>query len=297
MKHPLITIATLALFVAACGSNYKEYDATGIFEATEVTVSAEVTGRLMVLNLTEGTAVKARQQVGLIDTVQLQLKAKQMGVSKEVLANQRPNVQAQIAALQQQINKALIEQRRTEALLKDGAATSKQLDDAQNAVAVLQKQLQGQLSLLQNSTRSLNSQMSAADIQRYEVLNQLEKCHIKSPITGTVLEKYAEEGEFATIGRPLFKVADTRNMTLRAYITSTQLAKVRVGQRVKVFADYGNNTQHTYQGLVTWISPKAEFTPKSILTNDERADQVYAVKVSVKNNGYIKIGMYGEMKL
>lgn len=297
MKHPLITIATLALFVAACGSNDKEYDATGIFEATEVTVSAEVTGRLMVLNLTEGTAVKVGQQVGLIDTVQLQLKAKQMGASKEVLANQRPNVQAQIAALQQQINKALIEQRRTEALLKDGAATSKQLDDAQNAVAVLQKQLQGQLSLLQNSTRSLNSQMSAADIQRYEVLNQLEKCHIKSPITGTVLEKYAEEGEFATIGRPLFKVADTRNMTLRAYITSTQLAKVRVGQRVKVFADYGDDTRHTYEGTVTWISPKAEFTPKSILTNDERADQVYAVKVSVKNNGYIKIGMYGEMKL
>lgn len=297
MKHPLITIATLALFVAACGSNDKEYDATGIFEATEVTVSAEVTGRLMVLNLTEGTAVKVGQQVGLIDTVQLQLKAKQVGASREVLAYQRPNVQAQIAALQQQINKALIEQRRTEALLKDGAATSKQLDDAQNAVAVLQKQLQGQLSLLQNSTRSLNSQMSAADIQRYEVLNQLEKCHIKSPITGTVLEKYAEEGEFATIGRPLFKVADTRNMTLRAYITSTQLAKVRVGQRVKVFADYGNNTQHTYEGTVTWISPKAEFTPKSILTNDERADQVYAVKVSVKNNGYIKIGMYGEMKL
>lgn len=297
MKHPLITIATLALFVAACGSNDKEYDATGIFEATEVTVSAEVTGRLMVLNLTEGTAVKARQQVGLIDTVQLQLKAKQVGASREVLAYQRPNVQTQIAALQQQINKALIEQRRTEALLKDGAATSKQLDDAQNAVAVLQKQLQGQLSLLQNSTRSLNSQMSAADIQRYEVLNQLEKCHIKSPITGTVLEKYAEEGEFATIGRPLFKVADTRNMTLRAYITSTQLAKVRVGQRVKVFADYGDDTRHTYEGTVTWISPKAEFTPKSILTNDERADQVYAVKVSVKNNGYIKIGMYGEMKL
>lgn len=297
MKHPLITIATLTLFVAACGSNDKEYDATGIFEATEVTVSAEGTGRLMVLNLTEGTAVKVGQQVGLIDTVQLQLKAKQMGASKEVLANQRPNVQAQIAALQQQLNKAFIEQRRTEALLKDGAATSKQLDDAQNAVAVLQKQLQGQLSLLQNSTRSLNSQMSAADIQRYEVLNQLEKCHIKSPITGTVLEKYAEEGEFATIGRPLFKVADTRNMTLRAYITSTQLAKVRVGQRVKVFADYGDDTRHTYEGTVTWISPKAEFTPKSILTNDERADQVYAVKVSVKNNGYIKIGMYGEMKL
>ena len=182
-------------------------------------------------------------------------------------------------------------------MLKDGAATSKQLDDAENAVAVLQKQLQGQLSLLQNSTRSLNSQMSGADIQRYEVMDQLEKCHIKSPITGTVLEKYAEQGEFTAIGRPLFKVADTRNMTLRAYITSIQLAKVRVGQRVKVFADYGDDTRHAYEGTIAWISPKAEFTPKSILTDDERADQVYAVKVSVKNNGYIKIGMYGEVKL
>jgi hlyD family secretion protein len=139
--------------------------------------------------------------------------------------------------------------------------------------------------------------MSGADIQRYEVMDQLEKCHIKSPITGTVLEKYAEQGEFTAIGRPLFKVADTRNMTLRAYITSIQLAKVRVGQRVKVFADYGDDTRHAYEGTVTWISPKAEFTPKSILTDDERADQVYAVKVSVKNNGYIKIGMYGEVKL
>ena len=297
MKHPLITIATLALLAAACGSNDKEYDATGIFEATEVTVSAEGIGRLMTFDINEGSTLTAGQQVGLIDTVQLQLKARQVGATREVFANQRPDIQAQIAVTKQQISKALVEQRRTQALLKDGAATSKQLDDAQNAVAVLQKQLQGQLSLLKNSTRSLNSQMSAADIQRYEVLDQLEKCRIKSPITGTVLEKYAEQGEFATIGRPLFKVADTRTMTLRAYITSTQLAKVRVGQRVKVFADYGNNTQHTYQGLVTWISPKAEFTPKSILTNDERADQVYAVKVSVKNNGYIKIGMYGEMKL
>ena len=235
--------------------------------------------------------------MGFIDTVQLQLKARQVGATREVFANQRPDIQAQIAVTKQQINKALVEQRRTEALLKDGAATSKQLDDAQNAVAVLQKQLQGQISLLQNSTRSLNSQMSSADIQRYEVMDQLEKCHIKSPITGTVLEKYAEQGEFTAIGRPLFKVADTRNMTLRAYITSTQLAKVRVGQRVKVFADYGDDTRHTYEGTVTWISPKAEFTPKSILTDDERADQVYAVKVSVKNNGYIKIGMYGEVKL
>ena len=251
----------------------------------------------MTFDISEGSTLTAGQQVGLIDTVQLQLKARQVGATREVFANQRPDIQAQIAVTKQQISKALVEQRRTQALLKEGAATSKQLDDAENAVAVLQKQLQGQISLLQNSTRSLNSQMSGADIQRYEVMDQLEKCHIKSPITGTVLEKYAEQGEFTAIGRPLFKVADTRNMTLRAYITSTQLAKVRVGQRVKVFADYGDDTRHTYEGTVTWISPKAEFTPKSILTDDERADQVYAVKVSVKNNGYIKIGMYGEVKL
>ena len=251
----------------------------------------------MAFDISEGSTLTAGQQVGLIDTVQLQLKARQVGATREVFANQRPDIQAQIAVTKQQINKALVEQRRTQALLKEGAATSKQLDDAENAVAVLQKQLQGQLSLLQNSTRSLNSQMSGADIQRYEVMDQLEKCHIKSPITGTVLEKYAEQGEFTSIGRPLFKVADIRNMTLRAYITSIQLAKVRLGQRVKVFADYGDDTRHTYEGTVTWISPKAEFTPKSILTDDERADQVYAVKVSVKNNGYIKIGMYGEVKL
>ena len=249
MKHQSITLAALALLIVACGGNEKEYDATGIFEATEVTVSAEGTGRLMAFDISEGSTLTAGQQVGLIDTVQLQLKARQVGATREVFANQRPDIQAQIAVTKQQINKALVEQRRTEALLKDGAATSKQLDDAQNAVAVLQKQLQGQISLLQNSTRSL------------------------------------------------FKVADTRNMTLRAYITSIQLAKVRVGQRVKVCADYGDDTRHTYEGTVTWISPKAEFTPKSILTDDERADQVYAVKVSVKNNGYIKIGMYGEMKL
>ena len=297
MKHQSITLAALALLIVACGGNEKEYDATGIFEATEVTVSAEGTGRLMAFDISEGSTLTAGQQVGLIDTVLLQLMARQVGATREVFANQRPDIQAQIAVTKQQISKALVEQRRTQALLKEGAATSKQLDDAENAVAVLQKQLQGQLSLLQSSTRSLNSQMSGADIQRYEVMNQLEKCHIKSPITGTVLEKYAEQGEFTSIGRPLFKVADIRNMTLRAYVTSTQLAKVRVGQRVKVFADYGNDTRHAYEGTVTWISPKAEFTPKSILTDDERADQVYAVKVSVKNNGYIKIGMYGEMKL
>lgn len=297
MKKIMICTAALTLLVSSCGSSDKEFDATGIFEATEVTVSAEATGRLMTFDVTEGSRVNADRQVGLIDTIQLQLKAEQVGATRESFANQRPNVQAQVAATRQQLVKAQLERTRTAALLKDGAATRKQMDDADNAVKVLKSQLEAQVSMLNNSTRSLNSQMSGADIQRYQVLDQLKKCHITSPITGTVLEKYAERGEFAVIGKPLFKVADVDQMYLRAYITSAQLAKVKVGQRVKVFSDYGTDTRKSYDGTVTWISSRAEFTPKTILTEDERADLVYAVKIAVKNDGYIKIGMYGEVKL
>ena len=297
MKKIMICTAALTLLVSSCGSSDKEFDATGIFEATEVTVSAEATGRLMAFDVTEGSRVNADRQVGLIDTIQLQLKAEQVGVTRESFANQRPNVQAQVAATRQQLVKAQLERTRTAALLKDGAATRKQMDDADNAVRVLKSQLEAQVSMLNNSTRSLNSQMSGADIQRYQVLDQLKKCHITSPITGTILEKYAERGEFAVIGKPLFKVADVDQMYLRAYITSAQLAKVKVGQRVKVFSDYGTDTRKSYDGTVTWISSRAEFTPKTILTDDERADLVYAVKIAVKNDGYIKIGMYGEVKL
>ena len=297
MKKIMICIAALTLLVSSCGSSDKEFDATGIFEATEVTVSAEATGRLMAFDVTEGSRVNADRQVGLIDTVQLQLKAEQVGATRESFANQRPNVQAQVATTRQQLVKAQLERTRTAALLKDGAATRKQMDEADNAVRVLKSQLEAQVSMLNNSTRSLNSQMSGADIQRYQVLDQLKKCHITSPITGTILEKYAERGEFAVIGKPLFKVADVDQMYLRAYITSAQLAKVKVGQRVKVFSDYGTDTRKSYDGTVTWISSRAEFTPKTILTDDERADLVYAVKIAVKNDGYIKIGMYGEVKL
>lgn len=291
----LIVMATVAM-MAACSTDNKDFDATGTFEATEVTVSAEQNGKLYSFDVTEGNKLNANQQVGLIDTVQLYLKAKQMGATKDVYANQRPDTQKQIATTRQQLQTAEQEQARFAGLVKDGAANRKQLDDATNAVKLLKRQLYAQLSSLDNSTRSLNSQMSAADIQRYEVLDQLDKCHIKSPITGTVLEKYTEQGEFATIGKPLFKIADTENMFIRAYITTAQLQKVKIGQQVKVMSDYGNGNRKTYNGTVTWISARSEFTPKTILTDDERADLVYAIKVAIKNDGYIKIGMYGEVK-
>lgn len=297
MKKISLTLFSIVALLSGCSSNEHPYDATGIFEATEIIVSAEQNGKLLFLNVQEGTMVEENQQVGLIDTVQLALKARQVGATTASIANQKPNVNKQIAALQQQLQTAQKEQERFEELVNSGAANRKQLDDATSAVNVLRRQIEAQKTALHSDRRALNSQMNANDIQKRQVLDQLAKCHITSPISGTVLEKYAEQGEFASIGKPLFKVADMDNLILRAYVTNQQLQQVKIGQQVQVFSDYGNEQRETYQGKVVWISPRSEFTPKTILTDDERADQVYAVKVAVKNDGRIKIGMYGGMKL
>lgn len=287
----------LALGLASCGNKEKEFDATGTFEATEVTVSTEQNGTLLSFDINEGDKVSEGTQVGLIDTIQLYLKARQIGATKLVYASQRPDMGKQVAATRQQLSKAREEYNRFAELVKEGAANRKNLDDARSQMQVLERQLEAQLSSLNTSTNSLNAQMGTTDVQKLLVADQLKKCHILSPITGTILEKYAERGEFATIGKPLFKIADIKNMYLRAYITSAQLKNVKIGQSVKVFADYGNSEKKEYPGKVTWISAKSEFTPKTILTDDERADLVYAIKIAVKNDGYVKIGMYGEVKL
>ncbi len=291
------TAALAALALASCGSKEKEYDATGVFEATEITVSAEQNGKLLQFDLNEGDTVGRGVQVALIDTVQLYLKARHIGATKLVYAAQRPDTRKQAAATRQQLAKAVEERDRFAALVKDGAANRKCLDDAQSQVKVLERQLEAQLSALGTSTSSLNAQMGTADVQRLQVADQLRKCRVLTPSAGTVLEKYAEAGEFAAVGKPLFKIADLSRMRLRAYVTSAQLKSVRTGQAVKVFADYGGGERKEYAGRVTWISSKAEFTPKTILTDDERADLVYAVKIAVANDGFLKIGMYGEVKL
>lgn len=299
MNKNIVCGAALTLVVlglASCDKEKKEYDATGTFEATEVTVSAEQNGKILRLDINEGDRVGRDQQVGLIDTVQLYLKARQIGATRLVYAAQRPDKAKQVAATRQQLAKAREECDRFEGLVGEGAANRKTLDDARSQVKVLERQLEAQLSALNNSTNSLNAQMGTADVEKLQVADQLAKCHVTTPIAGTVLEKYAEQGEYATVGKPLFKMADTDHMCLRAYITSAQLKTVRLGQRVKVYADYGNQERKEYVGKVTWISTKSEFTPKTILTDDERADLVYAVKVAVRNDGYVKIGMYGEAK-
>ncbi|MGI6231831.1 MAG: HlyD family secretion protein [Prevotella sp.] len=284
------------LMVLSCGDSSKDYDATGNFEATEVTVSAEQAGKLTQFSVNEGSTVAGGKQVGLVDTVPFYLKVRQMGATKWIYATQRPDQEKQVAALRQQLAKAEQDRKRYAQLVKDGAANRKLLDDATSEVNVLRRQVAASLSSLNNNTQSLNARMSTTDIEKLQVLDQLKKCHILSPITGTVLEKYVEQGEYVTPGKPLFKVADMNHLFLRAYVTTAQLKNVRLGQKVTVYADYGSKQRRSYQGRVSWISDRSEFTPKSILTDDERADLVYAVKIAVVNDGYIKIGMYGEVK-
>ena len=286
----------LILLLASCSKSEKEYDATGVFEATETTVSAEQSGTLLAFSVNEGDEIAADVEVGLIDTTQLWLKIQQAKASQAVYQSQKPDREAQIAATRQQLAKARQEQQRYKELVADGAAPSKLLDDATSQVAVLQKQLNAQISALNTQVSTLNSQLSTVDVQVNQLRDQLQKCHIKTPIAGTVLEKYAERGEFVAMGKPLFKIADTQEMFIRAYVTSAQLQNIKLGQQAKVFADYGDGQRKEYEGVVSWISSRSEFTPKTILTDDERADLVYALKVAIKNDGFIKIGMYGEVK-
>ena len=292
----ILAMAGMILLLNACGNKEKEYDATGVFEATETTIYAEQPGILVRLNVEEGDIVAPEMEVGLIDTTQLWLKLKQAVASKSVYQSQKPEIGKQIAATRQQLAKAKQDQQRYSELVADGAAPSKMLDDANSQVEVLQHQLDAQISSLTVTTNSLQRQMDAAYVQEDQLRDQLRKCHIKVPAKGTVLEKYVERGEYVSTGKPLFKMADTEGMFIRAYVTSTQLRNIKLGQNAIVYADYGDGQKKEYHGKVTWISNRSEFTPKTILTDDERADLVYALKVAIENDGYVKIGMYGEVK-
>lgn len=295
MKKLMIMAVGLAM-LASCETKEKEFDATGVFEATETTVFAEQSGALMTFDVNEGDVIAQGKEVGLIDTTQIWLKIQQTGATKGVYQGQKPDIEKQIAVTRQQLTKARQDQQRYKELVADGAAPSKMLDDATNQVSVLQKQLDAQISSLNTQLSTLNSQLSTVNVQEDQLRDQLRKCHISTPMSSTVLEKYVERGEFVTTGKPLFKLADTENMFIRAYVTSAQLKDIKVGQQAKVFADYGDGQKKEYEGKVCWISSKSEFTPKTILTDDERADLVYALKVAIKNDGYVKIGMYGEVK-
>ena len=288
-------IFPLALLAAACQSQ-TEYNATGTFESTEIIVSAENSGKLFYLNAEEGMWFTSGTEVGLIDTVQPYLRKLQLEANMQSVNSQRPYIQKQIAAIQEQIATSRREQKRTQNLLKANAANQKELDDWSAQIAVLQSQLEAQTSSLENNTASLTAQGKSIAVQIAQAEDNLRKCHIITPIDGMILAKYAEPGEFVSAGKPLFKIADMKHLFLRAYVTSSQLADITLGDSVTVFADFGDDIKFEYEGKITWIADEAEFTPKTILTDDERANQVYAVKIAVLNDGKIKLGMYGEVR-
>lgn len=288
-------IIALAALIASCSNGKDSFDATGSFEATEVVVSAEAAGKILNLNIEEGQIIEQDQEVGLIDSLQLYLQKMSMLANAEGVRIQRPDIKTQTAAILEQIETLEREKERTIKLIAANAANAKQLDDINAQIEVYQKQLSAQQSTLQKSSANIGAQSSALEIQVAQLEDRIEKCKITSPISGTVINKYAEAGELANAGKPLFKIANLQNIYLRAYITNDQLVQLKLNDKVKVSVDAGNGEMRHYDGTVSWISDKSEFTPKTIQTKNERANLVYAIKISVENDGYLKIGMYGEV--
>ena len=303
-----VSLVSLVLF--ACNNNKQHFDASGTFEVDETVVSSEVAGQIEALNLREGSVLAKDSIVGYIDSVPLELQKAQaeatLNALKEKTINVAPQVKLlndQIGVLKVQLNDAIHEKERTERLIKADAATQKQLDDINTQIAVYQKQIavnQQQIKVQESSTGTQNSTI----LSEYKPLkksvdqieDQLKRTKIKNPINGTVLTKYAMAGEYTTPGKALYSIGNLSVITLRVYVTGTQFANIKLNEPVKVFVDSTENTYKEYPGVITWISDKAEFTPKTIQTKDERANLVYAVKIHVKNDGLLKIGMYGEVK-
>lgn len=296
MKAHLILGFGLSLALAACGDTEVEYDASGIFETTEIIVSAQTAGELTALTAEEGRTVEAGERLGCVDTVQLALKKRQLSASLAATDSKRLDRKRQVAALRQQIDNLQREKARFSELLKADAATEKQVDELDYQIAILQRQLEATEEQINSSNSSLDGQSSGIEAQLAQVEDQIRKSVAASPIKGTILAKYAEPGEYVVPGKPLFKVADISRMKLRAYLTADQLTTLKIGQKVTVYADQGKTDRKAYEGIVVWIADEAEFTPKTIQTREERANLVYAVKIAVSNDGLIKRGMYGDVK-
>lgn|SRR5690554_394843 len=291
-----LTTISVSLLMLSCRNGESDFDATGSFEATEVIVSSQANGRILEFNLNEGDQLQEGQVVGFTDSTQLYLQKMSLLSNVRGVRAQQPDISKQTAAVQEQINTLEREKARVQRLLESNAANQKQLDDIESQLEIQNKQLQALTSTLQKSSANISAQSSTLDIQVAQIEDQLEKTRIISPITGTVLNRYATEGELATIGKPLFKVADINNMYLRAYVTNDQLGQIKLNDKVIVKVDDGKGEMKSYSGTISWISSKSEFTPKTIQTKNERANLVYAIKIAVHNDGYIKIGMYGEVK-
>ena len=307
MKRFLFLAALVSLM--ACGKSTK-FDASGSFETDEVIVSSELSGRIQTLNINEGDTVAIGKIVGTIDAENIQLQKEQVEASIEALAQKTSDVSPQVQMLtdqlavqQSQLNNLQHERTRIENLLKQDAATGKQLDDinaqidvVNKQMSVTQQQIKVQRSNVSTQNRSILSEGKPLQKRVEQLQDQLQRSNITNPVSGTVLTKYAQAGEITSAGKALYKIADLSMLTLRAYISGGQLSQVKLGQQVKVLVDDGDDKYKEYPGIITWISDKAEFTPKTIQTKEERANLVYATKIKVKNDGFLKIGMYGEVQ-
>lgn len=291
-----LPLLSLSFLLFSCSNGSEEYDATGSFEATEIIVSSQANGRILALHVNEGEQLQKEQIVGRIDSTQLYLQKMSLLSNAKGVRAQQPDISKQTSAIQDQIKTLKREKARVERLIAANAANRKQLDDIESQLEVLQSQLSAQTSILQKNSQHISAQSSTIDIQVAQLDDQLEKTRITSPITGTVLNRYAETGELATMGTPLFKIADTGTLYLRAYVTNDQLALIKLNDEVTVRVDDGEGGMKSYKGEISWISDKSEFTPKTIQTKNERANLVYALRIAVHNDGFLKIGMYGEVK-
>lgn len=276
--------------LVACNKNNDKADGYGNFEATEVTISAEASGKIEYLNLEEGAIVAPNTQVGLIDTIQLYLSKQQLIASKNTIASKSGNVLSQTAVLNEQLKTTLIEQKRIQNMFAENAATKRQVDEINGKVNVLNEQIKS----IKTQEAPISNEQKSIDAQIEKINDQIQKCKIINPFQGTVLAKYSEENEITNFGKPLYKLADLTTMTLRVYISEKQLNQIKVGQKVTVKIDTQEDMK-SYPGTISWVSSSAEFTPKIIQTKEERANLVYAVKVNVKNDGSLKIGMPAEM--
>lgn len=295
IMKPLSLLFFALLLITACHKK-DVFDASGAFEAEETVVSAEANGILLSFSIEEGQTLRKGQKIGYVDTLQLYLKKKQLESQIRSTLSQKPNIPVQIATLQSQVKTAEREKQRMENLVKADAATTKQLDDISAQVDLLKKQLQAQQSVLGNTSESITQQTLPLQVQIKQIEDQITRARIINPLNGTVLTKYARENELVNTGKPLYKIADLSTLILRAYVSGNQLSQIKINQKVKVLVDSGKDNYKTQEGTITWISDKAEFTPKTIQTKDERANLVYAVKIKVSNDGSLKIGMYGEVQ-
>jgi len=286
----------LSATIISCGNTATDFDAAGAFESVETIISAQATGAILQFDVTEGQSLKTGQYLGYIDSTQLYLRKQQLQSEIAALKSQMPNATVQVATLQAQLSEAVKMQTRVRNLFNQNAATQQQVEEADLQVEMLKKQIDAQRSTLSNTSSSLLNNIASMESQVDLLNDQLYKCRIINPVEGTVLTKYSENQEMATPGKALYKIADTDTLILRVYITGSQLSQIKIGQQVTVKADKGKDEYAEYKGTIAWISDKSEFTPKTIPTKEERADLVYAIKIRVANDGYLKIGMYGEVK-